>query len=219
MKLFLDKKNIDEITLSYMELNLLINSKNSNIYKYIYDFLINSDLIDNKTKNILTIHSIGEYYKAYEALLIQSDISNPFYDKLSNQLLYIEFLNLIKLIKSTDYSFIQKNSKYINQNDVFLNQIEKNKFYNNNYNNPVNSYFGVNDTTDNDVKEKFFKKRHKVIKFFDINLDKIKNFNIENADLIYISEEINYAYKSLLKLFKVKFYLIIFLFITLYCKN
>ncbi len=207
MKFYLDKRKIDEITLTYMEINLLINPKNTYIYKYIYDFVTNSNLLDNKIKNILYLYDIGECMKSYDNLLISSDISNSFYDKLSNQLIYIEFLNIVKYSKQADLSYLENNSKNITDlpKDKFLSNIYNNKYISgfNQYQNHSNSYFGDNESLKDDMKESFFKKRFKIIKFFNIHLDKIKNFKVESCDLRYITEEINYRYKIILKLFKV----------------
>ena len=41
MKFYLENRKLDEITLTYLEITLLTNPKNTNIYKILYDFIIN----------------------------------------------------------------------------------------------------------------------------------------------------------------------------------
>jgi len=202
MKLFIDKDRLDEITLTYLEIYALNNPRNNNLHKLIYEFIINSDLLNNKTKIILNLHKNRDYLKAYDNLLIQSDITNSFYDKLSNQLIYIEFLKLVKnMIKA---GALDKD-KINDINDKFLNRIENNKLHKFIGNSQLNNYLGNKEKNADEIKEAFFKKRHKILKFFNINLEKINNLRLDKCDLAYISDEMNFCYKKILKILKVRY--------------
>lgn len=201
MKLTIDKIKLDESVLTLLELYLLLDTKNSLTFRLLYDFLINSDLIEQNIYKVLVLHYKGECYKAYESFISQSDTSNMFFDKLMSNLLYIEFLNFISATKYSDDKILQNSqdkntSPAIRQDGLNITNDINNR-------NNFNSYFGCNNLSNDQFKESFIIRRQKYIKIYTINLDKIKSFKIQTADISYIQEEINYTYKQILKLLKV----------------
>ena len=138
MKLFIEKGKLDEIILGFLEINIM-NCQRENNVRFVYEYLISSDILEKKIKNILNLHGKGEFNKSYDLLLIQSDLSNPFYDIISNNLFYIEFLEYIKCFK-----YLEEINQASKINNYGLND-EYNKHYTN------------NDELDNNI-EKFIKK-------------------------------------------------------------
>ncbi len=167
MKLLLQKKDLDELILNLLEINLINdNKKITNYYYDIYLYIIKSNLIDKKLKEILLLHNKSQFFKAYELLLLQSDISNSFYEKLCGYLLYLEFLHLNNIKIYLRKLFNNEENQNLNQKEINTNKSFKNGVdsyfsdnYNYNCNINLNLYFENFDIC-------FFKERQRIIKFF-----------------------------------------------------
>jgi hypothetical protein len=74
--------------------NTLENSNTHDFDKFIYEFLINSSLLNNRLRNVLQNHLSGNFEKSYDSLMYQSDLANNLYDNLASHLIEIEYLEL-----------------------------------------------------------------------------------------------------------------------------
>jgi hypothetical protein len=145
MKILITNEIYEEMIINFMVYyrnTTYLKMKNNaiNMNNILYRFLLSSSIIEEKIKSILLCHLNGDYNKAYEVLIYQSDVINDFYDSLIKVLIEIEYLEFLKNLsfiieyKYDDNSFYQRDDRY------------------------------------DDYRSLFLKKRNKVIKFFNIDI-------------------------------------------------
>jgi hypothetical protein len=143
----------------------------------LYRLIVNSSIIEDKIKSILFHHMNGEYNKAYDSLVYQSDVISEFYDGLVKLLLEIEYLEYSrKLSLIYEYTYDMDGS-----------------FFKNEYN--LDSY-----------RQYFLKRRSKIIKFFNIDILTIIK-KVDSYDYNCINDHINYLLNVIIDMLNVYIYL------------
>ena len=141
----------------------------------LYRLIVNSFIVEDKIKSILYYHLNGEYNKAYDALVYQSDVISEFYDSLVKILLEIEYLEYTKNLSLIyEYTYDLDGS-----------------FFKNEYN--FDNY-----------RQSFLKRRNKIIKFFNIDIITITK-RVDEYDYVHINDHINYLLNVIIDMLYVYF--------------
>lgn len=204
MKIIVQQNKFEEFIFNILKIysSQMHNDLNINFYfyKFIFEFFINSNILNNKLKNILRFHYFQNYSKSYELLMYNIDIESNTYENICSILMELEYLEFYKSISTfyNTYNLFDENG-----------EMDVNKNFETDFSKNPSKLFEKQ-------KKLFLHQRSKVINFFNIEINSITK-RVENLNLEYehsndfnnnvFERERNLLFKKLLDVINVNIFI------------